>query len=43
MSYLLRDVDPDWWRLVKAKAARDGLSIREVILSLLRAWLRGRA
>lgn len=35
MNYLLRDIDRDLWRKVKAKAAMRGESIRDVIVRLL--------
>jgi plasmid stability protein len=34
-AYLLRDVADDLWKHVKVRAAKDGLSIRQVIISLL--------
>lgn len=34
-TYLLRDVADDLWKRVKVRAARDEISIREVILRLL--------
>jgi plasmid stability protein len=34
-AYLLRDVADDLWKRVKVRAARDEMSIREVILKLL--------
>lgn len=43
MTYLLRDVDPDLWKRVKSKAAREGISLRDLILRLLRSYLSGRA
>lgn len=42
MTYLLRDVDGDLWARVKARAARDRYSMRDVILRLLRAYVAGR-
>lgn len=38
MTYLLRDVDPALWRLVKSKAALEGLTVREAICKLLKEW-----
>lgn len=40
-AYLLRDIEPDLWRQVKAKAALEGITIRALIEELLRAWVRG--
>lgn len=42
MTYLLRDIDPDFWRRVKVKAAKEGVPIRSLLLSLLLAWLGGK-
>ncbi len=42
-SYLVRDIPRDLWRLVKRKAAEDDVSIRDVILTLLKAWVNGKA
>jgi hypothetical protein len=38
-SYILREIDPELWRLVKSKAALEGVSIKLLIERLLRAWL----
>ena len=38
-TYLLRNVDDTLWRQAKVKAAREGVSLRTLILELLRAWL----
>lgn len=43
MTYLLRGIDPELWRRVKSKAAREGVSLRDLILRLLRSYLTGRA
>lgn len=46
LGYLLRNIDPDLWRAVKARARREGRILRFVILALLREYvqhgLRGR-
>lgn len=39
-SYILRDIDPDLWKRVKAKAALKETSIKTLIDDLLRAWLK---
>ena len=41
-SYILRDIDPDLWKRVKAKAALKETSIKATIEELLRAWLKER-
>ena len=41
MTYLLRDIDDDLWARVKTRAARERISVRDVILRLLKAWVRG--
>jgi hypothetical protein len=37
--YLLDDIPAGLWSDVKAKCKRDGISIRAVILTLLKDWL----
>lgn len=34
-SYILRDIDPQLWQRVKARAEREGHPLRWVILTLL--------
>ena len=36
-SYILRDIDPELWKRVKAKAATQGQTVKDMIQSLLRA------
>lgn len=38
-SFILRDIDPDFWRKVKAKAALEGVTVKAAILALLEAWV----
>lgn len=38
--YQLRGVDPALWRKIKAKAALEGITIRDLIEELLKAWLK---
>lgn len=40
-AYILRDIPADLWRQVKAKAALEGASMREVVLRLLREYVKG--
>lgn len=40
MNYYLKDVDPEFWRKVKSRAAAEGKSIKDVIIELLKKWLR---
>lgn len=42
-SYILRNIDPELWRQVKAKAALEGVSLRALIERLLQNWLKGAA
>ncbi len=42
MTYLLRDIDPALWRLVKIRAATEGRSVRDVLLELLRRYTEPR-
>ena len=37
--YLLDEIPAGFWSDVKAKAAREGISLRALILGLLREWL----
>lgn len=39
-SYLMHRLDEQLWRKVKAKAATEGVSIRDVILRLLTDWVQ---
>jgi hypothetical protein len=41
-TYLLRDVDGELWRRVKAQAATDGVPLRTVVLELLERYADGR-
>lgn len=38
-AYLLRQIDPSLWRAVKTKAAREGITIREVLLTALKLYV----
>jgi plasmid stability protein len=38
-TYILRKVDDELWRQVKAKAALEGVSVKAAIERLLRAWV----
>lgn len=37
-NYLLRDLDEDLWRQVRARAAGEGRSVRFVLMALLKAY-----
>ena len=39
-SYILRDIDPELWKRVKAKAALEPVTIKAKIEALLRNWLK---
>jgi len=41
-SYLIRDIPKDLWRIAKQKAAEEDVALRDVILTLIRAWVDGR-
>lgn len=41
-SYILRDVDPDLWARVKARAETEGRSLRGLILWLLTKYADGK-
>jgi PKD repeat protein len=38
-SFTLYDLNPEFWAQVQAKAARDGITVKALILKLLAAWL----
>jgi hypothetical protein len=40
-SYILRNVPPELWDAVKARAEGEGLPLRHIILQLLRAYAEG--
>ena len=40
MTYLLRDIPDDLWVRVKQRAAKDGRSLRFVIVVLLQQYVR---
>ncbi len=39
-SYIIRKIDPDLWHRVKVKALKEKRSIKQVIESLIAAWLK---
>lgn len=39
MRFTLYDLDPDFWARVKAKAEKEGTTVKTVILKLLATWL----
>lgn len=41
-SFILRNIDPDLWARVKARAAEDGRSLRGLILWLLTKYADGK-
>lgn len=38
-TFILRGLDPDFWKRVQTKAAAEGTTVKAVILKLLTAWL----
>lgn len=38
-SFILRNLDPDFWQRVQAKASAEGVSVKALILRLLGQWL----
>lgn len=38
-NFQLRDLDPDFWRLVKVLAARSGLTIRQLIIDAIKEYM----
>lgn len=41
MNHLIRDVDPEVWRRVKARASLEGITMKEAINRLLEEYARG--
>ena len=41
-DYLLRDIPDDVWRKAKARAALEGTSLRDALLTLLTKYGKGR-
>lgn len=41
-SYILRTIDPDLWERVKARAQKEEVSLRDVILGLLEMYADGK-
>jgi len=39
-SYIIRQIDPEKWKRVRAKAALEGRTVRQVIDALVDAWLK---
>lgn len=39
-SYILRDIDPDLWKRVKAKAALEPITIKSLIERMLTQWVK---
>lgn len=39
-SYILRDIDEQFWIRVKTKAAAEAISIKALIVKLLADWLK---
>lgn len=39
--YLLSGIPPTFWESVRAKAKREGIAVRTLILQLLTQWLAG--
>jgi hypothetical protein len=40
IAYLLERIDPELWEAVKAKAEREGHTVRWVLLMLLAEWVK---
>lgn len=39
-SYILRDIDPDLWKRVKAKAALSEVTLKKLVEQLLMDWVK---
>ena len=42
-NFILRDIDPRFWAKVKSKAALEGRTLKGLIFTLLKEWLKGPA
>jgi hypothetical protein len=42
LNYLIRDIDPELWAKVKARAKSDGLSVRVVLFLLVKSYADGK-
>ena len=42
MDYLLRNIPEDIWRKAKSKAVLQGLNMKQLLILLLEAWLKGK-
>ncbi len=40
-SFILRKIDPDLWVRVKVRATADGMTLKGVLLALLRGYAAG--
>jgi hypothetical protein len=40
-AYILRNIDPSLWARVKARAAGEGIQLRQLLMHLLRAYADG--
>ena len=41
MTYVIRKIDNDLWRLMKAKAAMQGLSMKAVFEAMMEQYVQG--
>ncbi len=39
-TFIVRNIDPEFWRRVKAQAALEGISLNALVLKLLSKWLK---
>lgn len=37
-DYIIRDIDDNVWRTVKSKAALEGLTVKDILISLITAY-----
>lgn len=42
VSFILRDIPPDLWRKVKARAALEGTTLRALLLGFLEKYATGK-
>jgi predicted DNA binding CopG/RHH family protein len=42
-SFILREIDDSLWKKVKSKAAAEGITLKELVTSLIEEWVKAPA
>ena len=40
MNFIVRDIPEDFWRMVKSKAAAEGITLKAAVHEAMAAWLK---